>query len=228
MAAQPLRCSRGGARAAGKEMRAMSWKQTLGGTAAVLLLSAGAAAAYPATVTGNLNMRSGPGTGYAVLDTIPAGTVVDVRGCTGSWCDIGSGWVSASYLARGGYAPAPAVAPPPVVSFYIGSDPYYWDDDGYYWYYRSGRRYRVDNDWVRRHHSGVRWHSSRDRDRYDRWRGNNRHDSDRHSSRDRDRDRGSHSSSSRRDNDRKYSGSQNRGGGIMGAKSGAKQKRLEK
>jgi len=197
----------------------MSWKQTLGGTAAVLLLSAGAAAAYPATVTGNLNMRSGPGTGYPVLDTLPPGTVVDVRGCTGSWCDIGSGWVSASYLARGGYAPAPVVAAPPVVSFYVGSDPYYWDDDGYYWYRRNGHRYRVDNDWVRRHHSGIRWHSSRDRDRYERWRGGGRHDSDRHSSRDRDRDR---------DRDRTHSSSQNRGGSFVGAKSGAKQKRLER
>jgi uncharacterized protein YraI len=207
----------------------MSWKQTLGGTAAVLLLSAGAAAAYPATVTGNLNMRSGPGTGYGVIDTLPPGTVVDVRGCTGSWCDIGRGWVSASYLARGGYAPAP-VAAAPVVSFYIGSDPYYWDDDGYYWYYRSGRRYRVDNDWVYRHHSGIRWHNNRDRDRYDRWRGRDRHDGDRHSSRDRDRDRDHRSSSSRRDNDRHSSSNSNRGsrGSFVGAKSGAKQKRLER
>lgn len=178
----------------------MSWKHTLGGTAAFLLLSAGAAAAYPATVTGNLNMRSGPGTGYRVLDVLPPGTVVDVRGCTGSWCDIGTGWVSASYLARGGYAPPAVVTTRPTVSFYIGSDPYYWDDDGYYWYYRSGRRYRVDNDWIWRHHSRVRWHSHHDRDRYDRWR--RRHDHDAHRSRDRDRDHDRHSSRRDRDHDR--------------------------
>jgi uncharacterized protein YraI len=214
----------------------MTWKQTLGGTAAVLLLSVGAAAAYPATVTGNLNMRSGPGTGYPVLDTLPPGTVVDVRGCSGSWCDVGSGWVSASYLAQGGYAAPPPVAAAPVVSFYIGSDPYYWDDGGYYYYVRSGRRHRVDNYWISRHHSNVRWHNNRDRDRFDRWRGRDRHDGNRNSGhndrgKDHGKDRGkNHSSSQHRDKDRPRASSNNRGaqGSFVGAKSGAKQKRLER
>jgi len=95
--------------------------------AGAFLLSGGIAAA--ATVTNDLNLRSGPGTGYRVIGTMPAGTYVDVIGCSGSWCRVNwggaVGYASASYLAGGGgggyYAAAPVyVAPPPVVSFGFG------------------------------------------------------------------------------------------------------------
>jgi uncharacterized protein YraI len=55
-------------------------------------------------VTGNVNLRSGPGTQYGQITTIPAGSGVTVRGClTGySWCDVSfagrRGWVSSNYL----------------------------------------------------------------------------------------------------------------------------------
>lgn len=94
--------------------------------AGALVLSGGIAAA--ATVTNDLNLRSGPGPGYRVIGTMPAGAYVDVIGCDGSWCRVswgGSvGYASASYLAGGEggyYAAAPVyVAPPPVVSFGFG------------------------------------------------------------------------------------------------------------
>lgn len=139
--------------------------------AAFLVAGAGVAAAYPATVTTNLNVRSGPGTNYAVIDSLPAGSVVDIAGCSGSWCEIaGTGWSSAAYLARSGGPSVTYVQPAaPAVSFYIGSDPYYWDDDGYYWYYREGRRHRINRDFFDNRRD-IRWRSDRDRRRWENWR----------------------------------------------------------
>lgn len=55
------------------------------------------------TVTADtLNVRTGPGTGYAVVGTLRKGTVVNVTGTSGSWKKINSpktGWVSGQYLA---------------------------------------------------------------------------------------------------------------------------------
>jgi len=81
-------------------------------------LSGGVAAAAPATVVTDLNVRSGPGTGYQVIDTLPAGSSVDAVNCNGSWCQVGGGgFVSASYLDFGGarYSAPVYVAPPPAV-----------------------------------------------------------------------------------------------------------------
>ena len=55
-----------------------------------------------ATITGNgVNMRSGPGTNYQIIDTIPKGTVAEVLDQQDGWVKIYSarisGWVSASY-----------------------------------------------------------------------------------------------------------------------------------
>jgi len=65
-----------------------------------------AAQAAPGVVTSNVNVRSGPGTNYAPVDTIVRGTQVDVQQCQGSWCYISKpgpdGWVSATYLSAGG------------------------------------------------------------------------------------------------------------------------------
>jgi len=81
--------------------------------AGVLGTSAGAFA-YSAHTTTNLNVRSGPGTGFHRVATLPAGTRVDVRSCQGSWCDIRTsnvrGWASANHLSR-----SHVVMPPPVV-----------------------------------------------------------------------------------------------------------------
>lgn len=73
-------------------------------TAVVVFLPAANAA--PGTVTSNINVRSGPGTSYGVVDTVARGTQVDVQQCQGSWCYISKpgpdGWVSSTYLAASG------------------------------------------------------------------------------------------------------------------------------
>lgn len=90
----------------------------LAGAAFVLMPAAVQAA--PATATAPVNVRSGPGTGYGVVDTLQRGQRVDVGTCRGSWCPItysgGSGWVSANYLALSG---GPAPRPNPDVGFGI-------------------------------------------------------------------------------------------------------------
>lgn len=74
---------------------------------AVMAFGATAASAYAATAyaTGSVNVRSGPGTGYRVVDQLRRGERVDVVGCRGSWCRVvksgPDGWVSANYLSSG-------------------------------------------------------------------------------------------------------------------------------
>ena len=67
-------------------------------------LPAAAAAAYASQ---HLNVRSGPGTGFEVIDNLSRGEVVDVQGCKGSWCFVKKsgpdGWVSAKYLTSDRY-----------------------------------------------------------------------------------------------------------------------------
>ena len=64
----------------------------------------GPAIAY---TTANLNMRTGPGTNYPVVATVPHGGGVTVFGCTADyrWCDSAfanaRGWVSGRYLSYG-------------------------------------------------------------------------------------------------------------------------------
>jgi SH3-like domain-containing protein len=86
---------------------ALSKKLMAGGLAAfTLIATAGAALAAPAYVSSNVNVRSGPGTHYSVVDTIRRGQRVDVEQCRGNWCYVQKrgpdGWVSANYLERGG------------------------------------------------------------------------------------------------------------------------------
>jgi len=85
-----------------------------------LAASAGIAQAATAYATGNVNVRSGPGTGYGVIDVLRTGDRVDVQQCRGSWCFVEKpgpdGWFSASFLDSGGYRPPPVVVrPPPVI-----------------------------------------------------------------------------------------------------------------
>lgn len=89
-------------------------------TAVVVFLPAAYAA--PGVLTSNVNVRSGPGTNYAVVDTVRRGQQVDVQQCQGSWCFIAKpgpdGWVSASYLSSG--AGAPVNPTQPGISFGFG------------------------------------------------------------------------------------------------------------
>ena len=69
------------------------------------VFTAGAAQAADAISTANLNIRTGPGTRYATLGSIPNGAPLTVRGCTSGygWCQVSygptSGWASSRYLA---------------------------------------------------------------------------------------------------------------------------------
>lgn len=91
-------------------------------TAAVVFLPAAYAA--PGVVTSNINVRSGPGTNYAVVDTVRRGTQVDVQQCQGSWCYIAKagpdGWVSASYLSASGGQPVNPQQPGLSFGFTVG------------------------------------------------------------------------------------------------------------
>jgi hypothetical protein len=77
-------------------------------TATALAAIAGlgfATIAIGAQATASVNVRSGPGTQYGVVDTLYPGENVDVDGCRSSgWCLIEhsgpDGWVSARYLAN--------------------------------------------------------------------------------------------------------------------------------
>ncbi|RTL89264.1 SH3 domain-containing protein, partial [Ancylobacter aquaticus] len=75
--------------------------KTLALAASLLVGGAVFSAASAAVVTRDLNVRSGPGTNYRVIGTLPGGTRVAVGSCRGNWCQAAGGWVSASYLAGG-------------------------------------------------------------------------------------------------------------------------------
>ena len=82
--------------------------------AALLLAGAGSAAAAAGAATGSVNLRTGPGTGYARIATIPAGARVEVLRCAG-WCEVihagRRGWASARYIAWGPRVPPPGAYP---------------------------------------------------------------------------------------------------------------------
>jgi uncharacterized protein YraI len=154
-------------------------RKTTISAAALLLASAGAAAAFPATATTDLNVRSGPGTGYSVVDQLQAGDTVEVVATRGSWYQTAEGgWASGSYLETSGgqstYIESGGYGP---VAFYYDDNPYYYDDAGFYFYIDSGRRHRVNRDWFRdRDHRSFRWSHARHRDRFERHYGGRRGD----------------------------------------------------
>jgi uncharacterized protein YraI len=104
--------------------------------AGFLFLSTSLAAAAPARVVTDLNVRSGEGTGYPVVAVMPAGAVVDVTGCGDGWCFVRDydGFASASYLDIGAatyIAPSTTYVAPPavVVSPRYYDRPNYWAGD---------------------------------------------------------------------------------------------------
>lgn len=81
---------------------------------ATLVTAMGVGAAGAAESTVALHVRSGPSTGYPVIDTLYAGESVRVDACSGGWCQIThngpDGWASERYLADIGGSPS---SPPP-------------------------------------------------------------------------------------------------------------------
>lgn len=60
------------------------------------------AAAFDATATRAVNVRSGPSVSYSKVDVLSSGEAVDIRECQNGWCYVNhsgpDGWVSGSYL----------------------------------------------------------------------------------------------------------------------------------
>jgi hypothetical protein len=109
-------------------MTSISRKFLLG--VGLIALSVTAAAAAPAVVRSDLNLRGGPGTQYAVVGSLPGGATVEVGGCSGSWCTVAyggqQGYASRNYLDMG--VAGGVVVPVPGPSYgYV--DPDYYDDD---------------------------------------------------------------------------------------------------
>jgi uncharacterized protein YraI len=57
-------------------------------TGVLVVLSATYAAASPAYVTGNVNMRSGPATTNDIVTKIPGGSLVEANNCKDGWCEV--------------------------------------------------------------------------------------------------------------------------------------------
>ncbi len=127
-------------------------------SAAVLLALLAAPSIADAAVRGfataNVNMRSGPSTGYPAVTVIPVGAPVTIYGCMSSvnWCDVsfvgGRGWVSGSYVQANYRSNRVYVAPNyyqglgiPSVTFEVDN---YWDR-----YYRDRNFYRERDRWRR-------------------------------------------------------------------------------
>src|ERR1700760_460072 len=103
--------------------------------AAAMLLLPSAALAAPGMVTTNVSLRAGSGDGFPVVDRIPGGSHVNIRGCLkgDAWCDVSwsddRGWVSSDelqWLYRNNYVYLSDYygdIDVPVVPFVIGS---YW------------------------------------------------------------------------------------------------------
>lgn len=74
---------------------------------AIAVAASSAGAATSAMTTDALNLRNGPGPGYAVLSTLPANSSVSIIGCIDGtlWCQVdamgNTGFVYAEYLTTG-------------------------------------------------------------------------------------------------------------------------------
>jgi len=113
-------------------------------SAALLALSVDLASAGPARVYSNTNLRQGPGTNYAVITTVPGGSIVEVSQCAAEWC-------TAHWHGRVGYMIAtnldlrPGPVAPPVVVYsdpLIYGPPYVYGPRVY-----IGPRYRYWRRW---------------------------------------------------------------------------------
>jgi hypothetical protein len=134
-------------------------------------LSAGLAAAKPATVAADVNLRKGPGTDSEIITLIPKGTMVEVGTCTNGWCMVTwneqEGFSIATNLGLAGpppvrrrpppgydyppppgtYGPPPGYAVGPPVYYepppvYYGPPPAYYYARPYYGGWRGGWGWR--------------------------------------------------------------------------------------
>lgn len=115
----------------------MNLKQlALAAGVAVVALGATVATSFAADAyaTGSVNVRSGPGTQYRVIDVLHRGDAVDVDYCRGTWCATDVGWVSANYLTRDDFYDDDYFDDGPDVRFFVDHPRHY----------RHYRHYRND------------------------------------------------------------------------------------
>jgi uncharacterized protein YraI len=130
-------------------------------SAAMLAISSGLAAATPATLERSTKVHSGAGTKYQVIATLRRGTVIDVSGCSGAWCEVAwrgrQGYVARTLLAAG---PVPAAAGlAPGQAYYVDDYPGF-DYPGYAYepsIVVTPRRYRRSGRWPGWHHRLGGW-----------------------------------------------------------------------
>ena len=102
-----------------------------GNLAGLLVGLAIPATANAAFTRDTVNLRTGPGTGYSVITTLPAGAFVNVGRCVPRWCRVATrgvvGWMSAAYIGAGPrvYRPPVHVYRPYVYAPYPYYTPYY-------------------------------------------------------------------------------------------------------
>jgi len=112
-------------------------------SAAVLTaLSTDLAAAKPATVASDVNLRKGPGTDNEIITLIPKGTMVEVGTCTNGWCMVTwngqDGFSIATNLGLGGPPPLRRrpmpddYEYPPPPGYVVGPPVYYEPPPVYY------------------------------------------------------------------------------------------------
>lgn len=96
-------------------------------TLSSIIFSSTAVSATTAASSTDLNVRSGPGTSFGVLDTLYEGEIVEVAECQANgWCYIEhtgtNGWVSSSYLTMAPEPSGEAADPDCSLSLTIGPD----------------------------------------------------------------------------------------------------------
>ncbi|MGF9565599.1 SH3 domain-containing protein [Neorhizobium sp. BT27B] len=124
-------------------------------TSALMVAPTLAEAAARGYATANVNMRSGPSTGYPAVTVVPVGAPITIHGCMSNvnWCDVqfagGRGWVSGSYISTTYRQNRIYVEPEyyrplgiPTVTFEVDN---YWGR-----YYRDRDFYRDRDRWDRR------------------------------------------------------------------------------
>src|SRR5215475_8198041 len=99
-----LRCTAGRFRSTARSSNMMLTRKLMAG-AGLVALSAGMAAAAPAVVQSDVNLRAGPGIEYEVIGAMPGGATVNVRRCEASWCRVNFagtvGYASRAFLGLG-------------------------------------------------------------------------------------------------------------------------------
>lgn len=125
-------------------MNTHTLSKLLAAATAGFVLMASAALASPAQSTVSLNVRSGPGPYFEVVDVLYPGERVNVETCRNNgWCFIdhrgGNGWVSSRYLtdAPSYYDRWPS-RPPVYYPPRPPRDDYYYGNNGAYFSFHFG------------------------------------------------------------------------------------------